>query len=119
MAMSFCLEPTIHVDDLLAGTGPLSPAGASDALDFNRLERIFGPKFSDVLSADDLLKNLSTTSRGDRGIVFGISEKIDCNTIGHFFNFANPKDIVRFLDGQTGTAGDLAKFSRFRFLRTS
>ena len=115
----YCLECFLIVDDLLAGTRPLSPAGASDALDFNVLERIFGRKFSDVLSADNLLKSLSTTSRGDRGIIFAIPEKIDSNTIGHFFNFANQKDVVRFLDGQTGTAADLARFFRFRILRTN
>ena len=116
---SNCLECSIRVDDLLARTRPLSPAGASDVLDFNVLERVFGSKFSDVLSADDLLKNLSATSRGDRGIIFAIPEKIDRFTEGHFFNFANQKDIVRFLDGQTGTAADFAKFFKFRFLRTN
>lgn len=51
---------------------------------------------------------------GSRGIVFGSR----VNEVGHVFNVANQKGVVRFLDGQTGTAANLEGYEFFRLLRT-
>jgi hypothetical protein len=115
-----CLECTIRVDDLLAGNRPLAAAArATEALDYSILERIYGRQFSGLMSADEVTKVMNSGGMGSRGIVFGIPEKITDHTIGHFFNVANQKGVVRFLDGQAGGAADPSKFYRFRILRTN
>jgi filamentous hemagglutinin len=55
---------------------------------------------------------------GARGIVFGIPDT-QSSKDGHFFNVANQRDVVRLLDGQTGTAADPSRFERFRVMRTN
>jgi hypothetical protein len=106
------------VDSLLAGDEPWAAPARDEAIKYNALERALGFKFSEPMPLNDLLSEMNKAGPGARGIVFGLPIP-QSGTIGHFFNVANQRDVVRFLDGQTGTGAKTAPFGEFRLMRTN
>lgn len=113
-----CAECSIAVDDLLAGREPWTAPPADRDTPYEKLERAFGSSFSEPLELHEIISQIDEAGPGARGIVFGIPDP-KISTRGHFFNVANQKDVVRLLDGQTGTATDTSRFERFRIIRTN
>jgi len=70
-------------------------------------------KLGDLLSIDDI--RALVPNPGDRGIVAGLRG----GQSGHYFNVVNQNGIIRFLDGQSGTAATLQGYIGFMFMLMS
>jgi hypothetical protein len=107
-----CVNCAVATDAMLAGR----PASAllGDYARISILEQIFGAKFSQPCDIVSVSQALLAAGAGSRAIVFGSRS----GDIGHVFNAVNQAGVIRFLDGQTGTAAALDDFVAFRFLRT-
>ena len=113
-----CADCAVAVDGLLAGEEPWTAPARDRATHYNQLERALGFKFSEPMPLDDLLSEMDKAGPGARGIVFGIPIIQTSDPVGHFFNVANQRDVVRLLDGQTGTHAKTAPFGEFRLMKT-
>jgi hypothetical protein len=91
---------------MLAGQGFRASRNAG-LTSLDQLERVFGRDFTHNLSAQQIEALLSEAGPGSRAIVY--AHKGD-PTNGHFFNAVNQGGTVRFLNGQAGTAQDVAGF---------
>ena len=80
------------------------------------LEKIYGGHFGAPGSIRDASDALSAAGPGARGIIFGSR---GTGEVGHVFNAVNQNGVVRFLDGQTGSAASLEGYASFQLLRTS
>jgi RHS repeat-associated protein len=114
-----CADCACAVDDLLAGKEPWAAPTSKVTVDYHDLERAFGLEFSEPMPLNDLLSAMNKAGPGARGIVFGIPILPTKDSVGHFFNVANQREVVRFLDGQTGTGAKTAPFGEFRLMRTN
>ena len=107
-----CVNCVIATDATLAG----NPASAlnSDPQRLTVLEKTFKSVFTHNLNTEDIAKLVSEP--GQRGIVYG---NRGIGEVGHVFNVANQKGVVRYLDGQTGKAAVLEGYKNFSFLPTT
>jgi hypothetical protein len=108
-----CVNCAVATDATLAGC----PASAlhGDHARISVLEQLFGAKFSKPCDIVSVARALISAGVGSRAIIFGDRG----NSIGHVFNAVNQADVIRFLDGQTGTVAVLSGYVAFRFLRTN
>lgn len=67
-------------------------------------------------NAIDIVVTMLQSDSGSRGIVYG---SYGPGATGHVFNGVNQGGVIRFIDGQTGKAEDMAKFKSLHLLRTS
>ncbi|WIE49882.1 DUF637 domain-containing protein [Pseudomonas sp. GM17] len=112
-----CVNCSIATDATLAGN-PASalPIKSTDGVSITVLEKQFGTRFVSVSSADNISQKMIDIGSGARGVVYG---SYGPGQPGHVFNVVNQNGTIRFLDGQTGKAADLSKFTSFKFLRTN
>jgi hypothetical protein len=108
-----CVNCAIATDATLAGH-PAS-ALASGPASIRVLEAAYGRQFVHVSSQSAIEAQLSSAGPGARGIVFGSRGP---GQVGHVFNAVNQRGVVRFLDGQTGTAASFQGFTDLYFLPT-
>lgn len=107
-----CVNCVIATDAMLAGRPASALPGGPDSIAI--LERIFGAKFSGVGHLGEVVQALLAAGSGSRGIVYGSRG----GGVGHVFNAVNQYGVIRFLDGQTGTAAVVGGYTALRFLRT-
>lgn len=108
-----CANCAVATDATLAGS-PASalPGGVTSAV---QLASELGGHWLPTTGPHGIVTIMQSWGPGARGIVFG-GRGAD---VGHFFNVANQRGVVRFLDGQAGGAADLsAGYSSFWLLRT-
>ncbi|MFB9108517.1 toxin glutamine deamidase domain-containing protein [Flavobacterium gyeonganense] len=74
------------------------------------LEKHYSAKF-----VNTNVSKLEELSIGKRGIIFGETKRGG----GHVFNVVNQNGTIRYLDGQTGKAADINKYSNLKFLPTN
>jgi hypothetical protein len=110
-----CAECSIYVDDLLAGRG-LRAATDSPMIRLPQVERMLGGEFGELGALSHIEAAMAQAGPGARGIVF--AHKGDLAN-GHYFNVVNQRGVVRFLDGQSGTATRVEGFKEFSLLRTN
>jgi filamentous hemagglutinin len=108
-----CVNCVVATDALLAGRPASALPGGPYRL--STLEKFFGTTFGKPGEIADVSTAMTTAGSGARGIVFGSRG----SEVGHVFNVVNQNGVVRFLDGQTGTAASLDGFSSFQLLRTN
>ena len=110
-----CASCALAMDSVLGGN-PLRAANTGVTLT-SYVEMRVGQTFTRGLSAEAVASEIGVAGRGARGIVFGSR---GAGKIGHFFNVVNQKGVVRFIDGQSGTAANLADgFVEFWLVRTN
>jgi hypothetical protein len=108
-----CVNCAIATDAMLAGHPASALPGGPHRIAI--LEQIFGAKFSAAGALGEVVQALLVAGSGSRGIVYGCRGA----GVGHVFNAVNQNGVVRFLDGQTGTATVVSGYAGFRFLRTN
>jgi RHS repeat-associated protein len=93
-----CANCSIATDATLAG----NPASALSGGITNKVEVAahFGSKFGGMTSLTRVEAQMVKAGNGSRGVIFAARE----GRPGHFFNVVNQNGMVRFLDGQTGSA---------------
>jgi filamentous hemagglutinin len=114
-----CGQCSLAVDKLLAGEPTGAVAADAGPMLVRDLEAQAGGKFGLGTTAAAIEKDMSSAGSGARGIIFGSRGP---GQIGHFFNVVNQNGVVRFLDGQTGTAANLGAsqgYVNLHMLRTN
>lgn len=109
-----CVNCSVATDATLAGR-PTSALNTNGPLSISVLERHFGAKFGTAMTSSSIESSILQAGNGARGIVFGSRG----NQTGHVFNVINQNGVVRFLDGQTGKAANVAGFQNLHLLRTN
>lgn len=110
-----CANSAVATDATLSGK-PASalPGVVTKAPD---LAELYGSSWSPPSqAASGIEAPMAAAGPGARGIVLG---KYPNEKVGHFFNVVNDGGSVRFVDGQSGTAANLAPFESFWLLRTN
>ncbi|MGW5579021.1 RHS repeat-associated core domain-containing protein [Micromonospora chokoriensis] len=97
-----CVRCAIQTDKMLAGDS-WSPAPSGGAFPTTEITAYSGRPFH-RRSVDDIVKTMTAFGDGSRGIIVGGRGP---GKIGHAFNVVNQRGVVRFLDGQSGTAANL------------
>ncbi|MCI2245824.1 hemagglutinin repeat-containing protein [Xanthomonas sp. PPL568] len=112
-----CVNCAIATDATLAGN-PASalPIYSTKGVPITVLEKQFGGRFASPTSSEVITNQMLELGPGSRGIVYG---SYGPGQPGHVFNVVNQNGVVRFLDGQSGTAANLEDFKYFMFLRTT
>ena len=108
-----CVNCAIATDATLSGGAASAlPSGPTS---ISVLEKMFGGRFASVSGPGAIESQLLSAGSGSRGIVFGSR---GAGQVGHVFNAINQNGVVRFLDGQIGSAASLEGYTSFSFLRT-
>ena len=101
-----CAECAVLTDDLLAGRA-FNVARDIGLTNMRQLERALGGEFTHNLTAQQIQSMLSEAGPGSRSVIY--AHRGD-PTNGHFFNAVNQRGVIRFLNGQAGTAQDVTGF---------
>lgn len=109
-----CVNCAIATDATLAGR-PTSALGGGP-YPIGVLETFYNARFGAPGSIDTVSEAMSAAGSGARGIVFGSRRG---GRVGHVFNVVNQDGVVRFLDGQAGTAASFKGYESFQLLRTN
>jgi RHS repeat-associated protein len=107
-----CVNCAIATEATLAGRPASAMPGGPQPIAV--LEQMVGRKFGAPTSIDNITKVMAGAGNGARGIVFGSRG----GEVGHVFNVANQKGVVRYLDGQTGKEATFSGYKDFQLLRT-
>jgi hypothetical protein len=108
-----CVNCAIATDATLAGRPACALTHGPTAIWV--LEKEFGSPFIKMSNRQSIDAAMKAAGPGARGVVFGMRP----GGIGHVFNVINQRGVVRYVDGQTGTAAGFAGYSDFWLLRTN
>ncbi len=111
-----CGNCAIATDATIAGR-PASALPSTKGMYLSTLARHFGTRWGRHTTIGSISRQLQVAGPGTRGIVFGSR---GAGKLGHYFNaVVNKRGVVKFVDGQSGTAANLDGFVGFRFLPTN
>jgi RHS repeat-associated protein len=96
-----CVNCAIATDARLAGNPSSAMSGGPSSLSV--LESRFRGAFQPVSGPTDIENILYGAGNGARGIVYGASPY---GNVGHVWNVIHQSGVIRYLDGQTGIAGE-------------
>jgi filamentous hemagglutinin len=110
-----CVNCTVATDATLSGS-PAAALPSNAPVGIRVLEQHYGSRFGPATTNVGIEQKMLEAGNGARGIVFGSRGP---NEAGHVFNVVNQNGVVRFLDGQTGSAATFSGYQSFHLLMTN